>query len=59
MVTSGSAVSHLRTVKKTFSHIEFDLLEKIRLRGVMRVERVSMPNSITVAWRMEHAVWKG
>ncbi len=50
---NGDGSETAESVKKTFSQIEFDLLEKIRLRGVMCIERSSTPNSITVAWRME------
>ena len=39
--------------KVTYSRIEFTLLEKIRLSGVMRIERASAPASTTVAWLLD------
>ena len=39
--------------KTIFSQVEFVLLEKIRLRGVMRIERTQTPDSTTIAWRLE------
>ncbi len=39
--------------KTTYSLVEFVLLEKIRLSGVLRIERTSTPNSITIGWVLD------
>lgn len=37
----------------TYSHVEFTLLEKIRLKGVMRIERLATPGSTTICWMLD------
>jgi hypothetical protein len=37
----------------TYSQVEFTLLEKIRLSGVMRIDRTVTPNSTTICWLLD------
>ncbi len=37
----------------SYSQVEFTLLDKIRLRGVMRIERTVSPNAITIGWLLD------
>lgn len=37
----------------TYSRVEFTLLEKINLQGVMRIERTSTPVSTTICWMFD------
>ena len=39
--------------KLSYSQVEFTLLEKIRLSGVMRIERTATPDSITICWLLD------
>ncbi len=43
----------LAGTKVTYSRVEFMLLGKIRLSGVMRIERSSAPGSTTIAWLLD------
>ncbi len=50
--------------KVTYSKVAFTLLDKIRLNGVLRVERTTRPGSTTIAWKLDPAFeasdkWRG
>lgn len=54
LLAAGVAVpDELAGTKVTYSRVEFMLLEKIRLSGVMRIERSSAPGSTTIAWLLD------
>ena len=52
---AGVTVEKLETgqPRTTYSQIEFVLLDKILLRGVLRTERTAEPGSITIAWQLD------
>ena len=40
-------------LKVTYSQVDFTLLDKIRLNGVLRIERSFTPSSTTIAWILD------
>ena len=48
--TQADGQQHAKT---SYSQVEFTLLDKIELKGVLRIERSSTPTSTTIAWILD------
>ncbi len=58
LIAAGISVPALDTqadTKVTYSKVAFTLLDKIRLNGVLRVERTTRSGSTTIAWKLDPA----
>lgn len=50
-----SEASESSAARVSYSKVEFTLLDKIQLRGVLKVERTTEPGTTTIAWQLDPA----